>query len=231
MRAMPLIRRAGPPPKPPANSDDWRPQGFGRGGPIRESIIEPSWDGVRVLARIGRGTILLTDEEGVDCTAEFGKVADAISAAATATELIVDGFLTVQPTQIVVGIVPPEVEVQTAGRMMAQMIAGDRVVRPTPPSRRLDPDRPIAFVAVDLLLIDGTPLLDIPLLERKRLLDGSLQQAELVRVTPFVRPPGASFITTWRDFGFSELAYKGANGRYMPGGRGNDWSLVRMPQR
>ena len=228
---MPLFDRKESPPQTPANSDDWLPQGFGRGGPIRDSIIEPSWDGVRVLARVGRGTTLLTDEEGVDCTAEFAGVATAITAAATATELVVDGFLTVEPTQVVVGIVPPEVEGPTASRMMAQMIAGDLVVRPANPVRRLDSDRPIAFVAVDLLMIDGTPQLDVPLLERKRLLDGSLQQAELVRVTPFVRPPGASFITTWRDLGFSELAYKGTNGRYTPGGRGDDWSRIRMPPR
>ena len=37
--------------------------------------------------------------------------------------------------------------------------------------------------------IDGSRLLDLPLLERKRLLDGALEPSELVRITPFVRPP------------------------------------------
>ena len=39
-----------------------------------------------------------------------------------------------------------------------------------------------AFVATDLLWLDGTPLDDIPLLERKRLLDGVLEASYLVRV-------------------------------------------------
>ena len=45
-----------------------------------------------------------------------------------------------------------------------------------------------AFVATDLLWLDGTPLADMPLLERKRLLEGALEASYLVRVAPFVRP-------------------------------------------
>jgi len=68
-------------------------------------------------------------------------------------------------------------------------------------------------VAVDLLSIDGSNLIDIPLLERKRLLD-SASSRRVVRITPYVRPPIGSFALTWRALGFQELAYKPANGRY-----------------
>lgn len=226
---MPLFRRKESP-GAPANPADWRPQSFGRARrSLRDSIIEPSWDGVRVLAHFDVGGTRLIDEGGVDCTAEFAGVADAITAAARATALILDGFLTVEPTQVVVGVLTPETEAPGAGRMMAQMLAGDLIVRPAKSGRRLDPDRPVAFVAVDLLQIDGAPLLDVPLLERKRLLDGSLQPAELVRITPFVRPPVGSFVNTWRDMGFSAIAYKASNSRYTPDVRNDDWSIFPMP--
>jgi bifunctional non-homologous end joining protein LigD len=217
-------------PEPPTDPNDWRPQRFGRGFRVlRDAIIEPSWNGVRVLARLDLGLTRFTDEEGVDCTEEFTGVADAITAAALAGDFIIDGFLTVEATQVVAGRPMAEIQPPTKGQVMTQWIAGGRAVKPSLPERHLDPDRPIAFVAVDLLQIDGTPLLDVPLLERKRLLDGSLAPAELVRITPFVRPPIGNFITTWRGMGFQGLAYKAVNSRYTPDLRNNDWSILPMP--
>jgi ATP-dependent DNA ligase len=229
---MPLFSHATPPP-PSADPADWRPQRFGRGGghSMRDPIIEPSWSGVRVLARLTEGRVTFRDEDGADCTAEFGEIAAAIAAAALAGEFILDGFLTVEPTQITAGVPTQEIDAPTPGQMMSQWIVGNRIGRAQAAPRRLDPNRPIAFVAVDLLEIDGTRLLDVPLLERKRLLDGSVRQDELVRVTPFVRPPIDSFVATWRGLGFRAMVYKGANSRYVPDAPNKDWSIVAMPMR
>ena len=49
-----------------------------------------------------------------------------------------------------------------------------------------------AFVATDLLWIDGQPIDDVPLLERKRLLEAVLDESYLVRVSAFVRPSAQS---------------------------------------
>jgi ATP-dependent DNA ligase len=225
----PLFRRQVATP-PSANPDDWRPQQFGGSyRSIRDAIIEPGWSGVRVLARYDAGTTRIADEDGIDCTAEFSVVAEAVSAAALAEDFILDGYLTVQATQISEGMPLAEIATPTGGQIMTQWIAGNRATKPKMQQVKLDPDRPVAFVAVDLLRIDGSSLLDIPLLERKRLLDGSLAQSELVRVTPFVRPPIGNFLATWRGMGFSDLAYKGANSRYSPNLASRDWSVLPMP--
>ena len=89
----------------------------------------------------------------------------------------------------------------------------------------------MAFVAVDLLLVDDEPLVDIPLLERKRILEGVLDEGELVRRTAFVRPPVDAWLGTWRSIGFGELAYKAANSRYRPGEQNPDWATARIPPR
>jgi ATP-dependent DNA ligase len=227
---MPLFHRSVPP-APPADPAAWRPQRFGRGGyrSMRDPLIEPGWSGVRVLVRFGDGKARFDDEDGFDCTTEFAGLAEAVAGAALAGEFILDGFLTIEPTQLVAGVPTEEVEAPTSGQMMSQWIVGNRIGRPTARERRLDPDRPIAFMAVDLLRIDGSSLLDIPLLERKRLLDGSLRQSELVRITPFVRPPIDSFLVTWRGLGFRAMVYKAANSRYIPDARNDDWSVVSMP--
>jgi ATP-dependent DNA ligase len=193
--------------------------------------VEPSWGGVRVIARFELGHTRFADEDGADCTDEFAPVADAVSTAALADSLILDGFLTVEPTQVAAGMEITGIEAPSAGQMMTQMLVGTRRSSQPGSSRRLDPDRPIAFVAVDLLSIDGTSLLDVPLLERKRLLDGALEPSTLVRITPFVRPPIGQYVVTWRSLGFGALAYKAANSRYIPDGRNDDWSIGPMPSR
>ena len=228
---MPFLRRAAPvSPVSPEPPEQWRPQRFGRGGrSVLDPLIEPSWGGVRILARFELGHTLFADEDGADCTDEFAAVAAAISAAALAEALILDGFLTVEPTQATAGVPTTGIEAPSAGQMMTQMLVGSRRSRSAESTHRLDPDRPIAFVAVDLLSIDGTSLLDVPLLERKRLLDGALRTGELVRVTPFVRPPIGTFVATWRALGFGALAFKAANSRYIPNSRNDDWSIAPMP--
>ena len=177
------------------------------------------------------GVLRFTDEDGIDCTEEFAEVAAAVSAGALSGDFIADGFLTVEATQSTVGKAIAELPTPTKGEVMTAWIAGDRALRQSAPKRDLDPDRPIAFVAVDLLLIDGSSLLDAPLLERKRLLDGALAVDERVRITPYVRPPVGNFVTTWRGMGFAGLAYKGVNSRYEPDQRSEDWSILPMPQK
>ncbi len=229
---MPLFRRSDQP-TVPEDSSSWRPQKLGRGSfrSIPDPIIEPSWGGVRVLAHVtgsGEGrSVTLVDDLGVDTTGEFSELATAIGAGTLADDMILDGFLTVEPTQSDAGVATITVEAPSTSAVMSQMIIGSRKTRPGDvPRRSLDPNRPIAFVAVDLLRIDGQNLVDLPLLERKRLLEGALEVGELVRITPYVRPPLGSLAYTWRALGFHELVYKPANARYLPGGDKTDWILV-----
>ena len=226
---MPLVRKAAPP-QPSANSDDWRPQRFGHG--LRsnaDTLVEPGWDGLRVIARFENGRSRFSDEDGKDCSADFADVAEALTTAAQADELILDGYLTIQATQLTAGVPLSTIEGPTPGQMMASMVVGGRVIRPTVSEHPLDPDRPIAFVAVDLLRIDGSTLLDVPLLERKRLLDGALLAGERIRVSAYVREPFGSYLVSWRGLGFQRLFFKDANSRYLPGARNDGWSARPMP--
>jgi ATP-dependent DNA ligase len=91
------------------------------------------------------------------------------------------------------------------------------------------PGHDAVFVAVDLLLLDGEPLLDVPLLERKRLLDAVLVEGPLVRIGIHVRPPVDPWLGTWRNVGFRMLAYKESNGRYRPGEANPGWASARIP--
>jgi hypothetical protein len=87
----------------------------------------------------------------------------------------------------------------------------------------------LAFVATDLLWLDGETLLDVPLLERKRVLESVIGEAELVRRTAFVRPTALASLVAWRSLGFLTIAWKAANSRYQPGEVNPGWTIAPTP--
>lgn len=84
-----------------------------------------------------------------------------------------------------------------------------------------------AFVALDLLELDGEPLLDVPLQERRRLLESVIEENLQVRVSPMVKQPVGGWLAGWRRAGFTHYHARHQNARYHPGRRNDDW--LRMP--
>jgi ATP-dependent DNA ligase len=228
----------------------WRPQAFGRRRPkeLVDPVVEPAWDGVRVLAHAVRGDVRFVDADGVDLAPDHPEIAAELASSALAETLVVDGYLTDQALRSGVGVdfdidqtprMGEHVTQLFLGRQAADYVGGKARVPGRPTARTIGQAEataaaapvPIAFVAVDLLVLDDDDLLEVPLLERKRLLESVLPEGLRVRRTAFVREPAGSFIITWRALGFGGLAYKEANSRYRPGAPNDDWSIIEMPRR
>ena len=88
-----------------------------------------------------------------------------------------------------------------------------------------------AFVATDLLWLDGTSLADVPLLERKRLLEAVLSESFLARLSTFVRPSAVMTLVSWGMLGFPELSYRASNSRYLAGEVNPDWAIAQVARR
>ena len=119
---------------------------------------------------------------------------------------------------------------QVVGQMLFGRRGANAAARAMARPAETDHTSPLAFVAIDLVEIDGDSLLDVPLLERKRLLDSAVDETHLVRRGAYVRPPVDSWLVAWRSVGFGELAYKAANSRYLPGRPNDDWATVTIPR-
>lgn len=86
-----------------------------------------------------------------------------------------------------------------------------------------------AFVALDLVELDGESLLDVPLQERRRLLESVVEEGTQVRLSPIVKHPLRGWLTGWRANGFSHYVAKHQNSPYRPGQRNEDW--LKLPIR
>ena len=218
----------------------WRPQGFGhlRAGAIDDPIIEPLWGGDRtiVVADGPQAEPQFFDEHGERFhDPQLEPIVEDLEASLRAEAVVIDGYLTRQPNVDPALAAKMGPAVPTHGQMLGQMFLGQsgaRAARSMVPDEgtRIDPELPLAFVAIDLLAIDDQSLLDIPLLERKRILETAFVEGGRLRRGAYVRPPIGTWIVSWRAFGFSELAYKGSNSRYTPGLPNPGWAIATIPR-
>jgi ATP-dependent DNA ligase len=216
----------------------WRPQRFGSRGirQIDSPVIEPVWSGTRLLAHVSDDAAELRDADGGEVARD--RIAVALLRAIQADSVVLDGYLSPEAARSGVGVYSgPTPTLPTPSDMARQMIVGGRNRRvelvealEARAEAAIAPDEEVAFVAVDLLQLDGEPLLDVPLLERKRLLDSVVAPSDLVRVGIHVRAPVDPWLGTWRNVGFRNVAYKDPNGRYLPGEPNDGWATAQIPK-
>jgi hypothetical protein len=209
---------------------DWRPQNprpTRRVPPIRDPLLEPWWSGLRVLAHFaaqppdgGPPRLSLRDEEGDEASDVAPAAAEALRDSVMALDAVIDGVVTRQATLGGVG----------NSMVIEAQVSNLAFILPTQPDatfrRRAGTPRELAFVALDLLSVDGQDLLDLPLLERKRQLESLFVESDLVRLSPVVRPPIRPWLNSWKSAGFRGLLIKAANSRYRPGELTDEWATV-----
>lgn len=223
----------------PPQRRDWRPQTVKRGRfvpQISDPVLEPLWSGTRVLAHFHAaqnedewGTVVVIDEYGDDASADAPMALDHLRRTIHANEAVIDGVITGEATttgeNTAIQLFPTVNPVRKF--FLGGTAESDVKYEPRGPRPRGVP----AFVAIDLLSIDDQPLFDVPLLERKRLLEAVLEESDLVRLSPWVRPPVRPWFNTWRSAGLRGLIMKSSNSRYQPGEETTEWAYVeRMPR-
>ena len=209
---------------------------------VADALVEPDWGGVRVVAALSVDRAVVV-REGVPVEIPE-ELAAAMADAFGAGDALIEGHLTTLALRSSEGPVPAKPKIERPPilipRAMRRDAKDDPFVRARDfeaRARGLEPGvvdavergERHAFVATDLLWLDGTPLDDVPLLERKRLLDGVLEPSLLVRVTTFVKPSAIVTLVAWGELGFMELHYRAANSRYHAGRDNPDHAVAAPP--
>ena len=184
----------------PFNDPDW--------------LFEVKWDGYRVEAVVRDGTARLWTRRRQDAGHYFPALAGD-APWIDAREAIVDGEV---------------VALDESGRPRFSLLqdrTGIRTWRAPGTGRKGEP-APIVYEVFDLLYLDGTSLENVPLEERKRLLQSRLRPHPLVRYASHVEGDGEAFFAAARAQELEGIVAKLRRSPYEPGRRSKSWLKLKV---
>jgi bifunctional non-homologous end joining protein LigD len=162
-------------------------------------LFEVKFDGYRALAYVGDGSARLLSRTGNDLTERFASVAMELGKATNGRSAVIDGEVC---------------RLDSAGRSsFSELQQGSG---------------PLVFYAFDLLELDGKPLVDEPLVERKaeleQLLDG---RNRAIRFSSDF-DDGEALLAAAREQELEGLIAKRRSSRYANGRRTRDWRKIKL---
>lgn len=165
--------------------------------------FEPKWDGFRTLVKLdGTGRCRLVSRHGrvwTDAFPELGHIGRSITG-----PTVLDGETVVMGED---------------GRPSFEYLS----VRL---ARERGPRRPATFVAFDVLILDGEPLVDRPWSERRQLLAGLEFDGQRAAATMVCDDGDALFAATG-SLGVEGVVAKKRSGRYVCGRRTRSWLKIK----
>ena len=165
--------------------------------------FEPKWDGFRCIVFRDGDELELGSRNDRPLTRYFPELLGPLRAALP-DRCVVDG------------------EVVVAGPDGLDFDALQQRIHPAESRiNRLAAETPAAFVAFDLLALGDRSLLDVPLAERRSLLEGGLTPSTSVHLTPgtFDRALATDWFSRFEGAGLDGVMAKAADGTYQPGKR------------
>ena len=164
-------------------------------------LFEPKWDGYRVLACLRGGEVELRSRRQNELTERFREIARALPSAVRSPDCVLDGEICALD------------ESGRASFSLMQQSAGTLV-----------------YYVFDLLELDGEPLVDLPLLERRRRLGRLLdRRSQAVRLSEAF-DDGEALLAAAQAQGLEGVMAKRADSRYEQR-RSRSWLKVKVRPR
>jgi bifunctional non-homologous end joining protein LigD len=86
---------------------------------------------------------------------------------------------------------------------------------------------PVVYVVFDILEKDGVSLVDLPLTERKRILEESVKEGNHVLLSDFVEEKGEAYYRVALEKGLEGVMAKKKDSVYEPGARSGSWLKIK----
>ena len=165
----------------------------------KEWVYEPKWDGYRAIVTLSSGEARLTSRNGNDLTERFRDVARAAEHAVRSAEAVLDAEICALDEQ---------------GRSRFSLLQQGTGTR--------------ALVVFDVLEIDGEPVLDAPLHERRERLHALVDTSKGGIVVSPQFDDGDALLRAAKEQGLEGVVAKRADSTYQPGRRSTDWRKVKV---
>ena len=164
-------------------------------------LYEVKWDGYRALARLVAGEgATLTSRRGNDLTERFRSVASALPRAVRTPDCVLDGEVCALDEQ---------------GRSSFSAMQQGK------------PDTPIVLYVFDVLEVEGEPLIDLPLTERRKRLEKLLDRRNRTIRLSETFDDGEALFAAAEEQALEGIVAKRADSHYLPGKRGRDWLKIK----
>jgi bifunctional non-homologous end joining protein LigD len=165
-----------------------------------EWLFEVKWDGYRALTTLAGGEATMRSRKGNDFTKRFEIVAKAVDKALKTPDCVLDGEVCAL-----------DEEGRSSFSAMQQGKAST----------------PLVYYAFDLLEVEGEPLVDLPIEERRaRLQDLLDKRSKTVRLSEFF-DDGEALLAAAKENGLEGVIAKRAGSRYAVGKRTRDWLKIK----
>lgn len=176
----------------------------------KDLIFEPKLDGYRALVHVDKEITLLSrnDHDITPQFPEFAHIKDAINA----KECLLDAELICYD----VDGNPNFQMIQGRSQLGSKMIISSR-----------SQDHPATLIVFDILSYNGKSVMDKPLLERKKLLDKVVKDAERIVKVPYTTDGKKMWKEMFKRKAEGVIA-KEADGLYYPGKRKDTWLKIKQ---
>jgi bifunctional non-homologous end joining protein LigD len=161
-------------------------------------LYEVKWDGYRAVAVVAGGDATLTSRRGNDLTERFRTVARALERAVRTPDCVLDGEVCA---------------LDDRGRSSFSVMQQG--------------SGPLVYYVFDVLEVDGEPLVELPLVERRERLTALLDlRGDTVRLSDGF-DDGEALYEGAKAQGLEGIVAKKRDSRYQPGRRTRDWLKIK----
>ena len=177
-------------------------------------LVEPKWDGVRLLAFVRDGAARFVTRNENLANAAFPELA-VLPRLLRAREAILDGEAIV---------LDPETHLPSFPRILSRV--NPRHARSAAEVEMREPGQ-LAYLIFDLVYLDGRDLRAVPLIDRKRLLGWLLAPHAAIRLSDHSVGDGTAYFEAMREAQLEGIVLKRAASTYQAGRRSPDWLKVK----
>jgi bifunctional non-homologous end joining protein LigD len=163
-------------------------------------IFEVKWDGYRAIATVTGSDVALTSRNGNDLTTRFQVVAREVAKAIKTPDCVLDGEVCA---------------LDESGRSSFSAMQQSK------------PGTPLVYYVFDVLEVEGEPVIDLPLVERRKRLEQLLDRRNRTVRLSEAFDDGEALLAAAKEQQLEGIIAKRLDSRYLPGKRTRDWLKIK----
>jgi bifunctional non-homologous end joining protein LigD len=177
-------------------------------------IYEVKWDGIRALIALEDGQVRIRTRNDIDITAQFPELHNA-EKSFRATNGLFDAEI---------------VCLDSVGKPMFKKVINRMSANGESNIKSLIRSNPAYCYVFDCLYLDGRPLINEPLMQRKEWLKDAIKSGETSYRVSEMEEDGESLFEAAKEHELEGIMAKRKDGKYFPGKRSDLWQKIKVRQ-